>query len=250
MTRKIVPMSADPPTERVPDVLHRAIGRDLAPVRPLPPPWRRTVVLVPLAAAVFVGVPLLMGVRQDARVLGAWWSWGISSLQVVVGFVLVGLALREAVPGSGLTRRQLLTAIGGAFVVVAAVTWGTYFISPTIAPPARQLPFFIYCLRHSALVGVPAVIAAGLLAGRAFPTRPWVAGALYGLGAGLMSDAGWRLFCDVSAPSHVLAAHGGAVLSLAVLGMLTARAGEWVRDRVTRRASGSGRDGHDSSQTG
>ena len=28
-----------------------------------------------------------------------------------------------------------------------------------------------------------------------FPLRPRLAGALYGVGAGLMSDAGWRLFC-------------------------------------------------------
>ncbi len=227
-------MATEPQTERVPERLHRAIERDLAPVRPLPPPWRRTAVLLPLAIAVVVGVPWLMGERRDAGVLGAWWSWEVSALQVMVGFVLVGLALREAVPGSNLTRRQVLVALGGALAIVAAITLGTYSVSPTSAPPSSQVPFFFYCLRHSALFGVPAVIVAGLLAARAFPLRPWVAGALYGMGAGLMSDAGWRLFCDVSAPSHVLAAHGGAVVVLAVLGTLTAQAGEWVRKRLGR----------------
>ena len=42
---------------------------------------------------------------------------------------------------------------------------------------------------------------------RAFPLRPRIAGALYGLGAGLMADAGWRLFCHFSNPAHVFGAH-------------------------------------------
>ena len=37
----------------------------------------------------------------------------------------------------------------------------------------------------------------------------WVA--LYGAGAGLISDGGWRIFCHISNPAHVLAAHGLAV---------------------------------------
>jgi hypothetical protein len=235
-------MSGEPPDEPVPDDLHRAIARDLTPVRPLAPPWRRAAVLLPLAIAVVAGIPWVMGVRHDAGVLGAWWSWGVSSLQLLAGFVLVGLALRESVPGSALSPRQLAGAIASGVAIVAAVTWATYAVSPTSAPPARTVPFFVYCLRHSALLGAPAVIAAGLLAARAFPLRPWVAGALYGLGGGLMTDAGWRLFCDVSAPSHVLMAHGGAMLVLVVLGMLTASAGEWVRARLARRPPGTADD--------
>lgn len=48
-----------------------------------------------------------------------------------------------------------------------------------------------------------------VLAARAYPTRPVVAGALLGLGAGLMANAGWRLFCHFSEPAHVLSAHVG-----------------------------------------
>jgi hypothetical protein len=58
-----------------------------------------------------------------------------------------------------------------------------------------------------------------------------VAGALYGLGAGIMADAGVRLFCRVSEPSHVLIAHGGAILSLVALGALAASLVERVKAR-------------------
>ena len=43
---------------------------------------------------------------------------------------------------------------------------------------------------------MPALIVAALLAARAFPLRPGVAGALYGLGCGLIADAGLRLYCE------------------------------------------------------
>ena len=62
------------------------------------------------------------------------------------------------------------------------------------------------CFRTSALAALPAVIASGVLAARAFPLRPAIAGALYGLGSGLIADAGLRLFCEYSVPTHVLLA--------------------------------------------
>ena len=62
------------------------------------------------------------------------------------------------------------------------------------------------------------------LAARAYPTRPALAGALLGLGAGLMADAGWRLFCHFSEPAHVLSAHLGAVVIATLLGSALATA--------------------------
>jgi hypothetical protein len=70
---------------------------------------------------------------------------------------------------------------------------------------------------------LPVVALASILAARAYPTRPLLAGALLGLGGGLMADAGWRLFCHFSEPAHVLAAHLGGVLVATALGSLLAR---------------------------
>ena len=78
----------------------------------------------------------------------------------------------------------------------------------------------------------PVLAAAAWLAARALPARPWLAGGIYGLGAGLIADSGTRLFCWVSEPAHVLVAHGGSILALAALGALTAAAVEGVRGRT------------------
>jgi hypothetical protein len=83
----------------------------------------------------------------------------------------------------------------------------------------------------AAASSVPILAAAAWLAARALPTRPAVAGAVYGLGAGLMADAGVRLFCWVSAPAHVLVAHGGAILFLTAAGAGAAVVVEKVKRR-------------------
>jgi hypothetical protein len=65
---------------------------------------------------------------------------------------------------------------------------------------------------------------ASILAARAYPTRPAVAGAMLGLGAGLMADAGWRIFCHFSEPAHVLSAHLAAVIMSTIIGAIAVRA--------------------------
>ena len=65
---------------------------------------------------------------------------------------------------------------------------------------------------------------------RAWPERPAIAGALYGLGTGVMADGGARLFCWVSAPGHVLAAHGAAIVAVALCGAAAAV----ILDRLRR----------------
>src|SRR6266446_3820165 len=51
-------------------------------------------------------------------------------------------------------------------------------------------------------------------------TRPTMAGALYGAGAGLAINAGWRIACPFSTPWHALGAHGAAIIATAILGGL------------------------------
>src|SRR6516164_2275413 len=54
-------------------------------------------------------------------------------------------------------------------------------------------------------------------------TRPTVAGALYGAGAGLAINAGWRIACPVSTPWHSLGAHGAAIIATVIVGALIGR---------------------------
>jgi hypothetical protein len=82
--------------------------------------------------------------------------------------------------------------------------------------------------------GIPLLVVSSVLAARAFPTRPAVVGALCGLAAGVMADSGWRLSCLITAPAHVLGAHGLAILVLAFGGALVAVLIDRVRFRALR----------------
>ena len=95
-------MSAPLARPQAPAELRQQIARDLRPVTPLPRPWKRALVLLPLGVALLAGVPAWFGLRGDAAVLGDGLLWGLSLAQLLFGLLLVTAALREAVPGQGL----------------------------------------------------------------------------------------------------------------------------------------------------
>jgi hypothetical protein len=175
------------------------------------------VALLLLGAAVFV-----FGLRRDAPVLGLRLTWIASLLQMILGLALTLAALREAVPGTTLSRRVIGLAFATAAVGVTLVTWTTWLASPTTITPAQVGFVWRVCLAGTVLSALPALALVGWLVARAFPLRPHIAGALYGVGAGLMADAGWRLFCYFSDPKHVFGAHILAVLMCGALGYVAA----------------------------
>lgn len=201
-----------------PPALRAVVVRDLRPVRPLWAPWTRGLLLTPLAIVAVLVLPQMLGVRNDARVIGPMLSWGVSVAQAIVGMVLVTMAMREAVPGRAYRARTIVWTLLGALGVVVCVTLATFGVSPTFSRAALVVFFFWACLKYAALVGAPMVVLSAILVARARPMRPALTGALYGAGAGLISDGGWRIFCHLSDPSHVLAAHGLAVVALMLLG--------------------------------
>jgi hypothetical protein len=205
-----------------PKELLQVIARDLRPVRPLPPPARRAVAFVPVGLFLLLGMPLLWGFRANLDAVGPALAWGPSLALVLGGLGVLALALREAVPGRDLSRGLLAATVGGAAVLVLAVTALTNALVPTAVPPGADWQYAWECLVMAGGPGLLGVAAAAWLASRALPTRPIVAGSLYGLGVGLMADAGARLFCWVSTPAHVLLAHGGAILGLGLAGAAVA----------------------------
>ena len=105
-----------------------------------------------------------------------------------------------------------------------AVTFVTWQGSATVVPPGRVGLYWTVCFTRPVLIGFPVMAIALALAWRAYPLRAALVGALAGLGAGLMTDAGWRTFCHVSDPVHVLSAHLAAVLALSAVGRRHCRA--------------------------
>ena len=206
----------------LPPALRAAVVADFEPVRPLRPPHQRAGWLLPFAAVLLVGSVLVFGLRVDAPALGRVLTWGASTLQMLLGLALVAAALREAIPGTTLTRRALGVAFASALIAVVTVTWMTWSASNVLAAPRTFGFVWRICFGATILTALPAMLMAGWLVARAFPLRPRIAGALYGLGAGLMADAGWRLFCHFSVPSHVFGAHTLAILATCGLGAITA----------------------------
>lgn len=206
----------------LPPELRRLIARDLRPVTPLPPPLRRALNLAPLALALLAAAAIVFGLRRDAGRIGLLLTWGASTAQMLLGLALVTAALREAVPGTALPRRIVGVAFGTVAIAVLTITFMTWAASPTLIAPGYATFVWGICLTGTIASALPVLAVAGWLTARAFPLRPRLAGALYGVGAGLMADAGWRLFCHFSHPAHVLGAHTLGIVVTGVLGVVMA----------------------------
>ena len=183
--------------------VHDLVARDIKPVRPLLAPGRRVLLLVPIAIAAAIYAPFGYGHRDFDR-LGWLASWGVSALEWIIGLLILAVALRHAVPGRGVSRRFLIATLLGAPALIVLVTAVTYAVEPTKVPPGLAFRFWYECVKWPLTMAAPILLVASLLAMRALPTRPALVGALCGLAAGVLADSGWRLACDVSAPSHVL----------------------------------------------
>jgi hypothetical protein len=107
--------------------------------------------------------------------------------------------------------------------MVVAVSFLTFSKSPTHVPHDVS-PWLagMICYFGSTLAAAPFFALAAWFHSRFVSPHPALAGGLYGAGAALTSNAGWRLICPISTPWHVLTAHGGSVISISLLSALTA----------------------------
>ncbi|HEY1212382.1 MAG TPA: hypothetical protein VGE93_01995 [Bryobacteraceae bacterium] len=122
-----------------------------------------------------------------------------------------------------------------ASLVVVFISLVTYSTSPASEPLLRVPPLVNEALRSSPWImgfacGIGSTLAGGILVlffswvfRNSLATRPTEAGALYGAGAGLAINAGWRIACPVSTPWHALGAHGAAIIATVILGALIGR---------------------------
>lgn len=201
----------------VPAELRARIHADYAAIRPLPSPWLRALWCAPFAVLALLAAPTYFNVRSDAGQLGWFGSWGASLLQVAVGFALIAAALRESVPGRSWRAGAIGWWVVTPIALVIAVTFASWEASPVMLQRGWWTVWAV-CLGGSAATALPVAALASVLVARAYPTRPGIAGFLLGLGAGVVADAGWRMFCHFSEPAHVLSAHLGGVAVAAVSG--------------------------------
>ena len=207
-----------------PEALMRAIAQDLRPVRPSPQPLHLALRMVPLALLISSVILLAIGPRQDSGILGPLLTWGASAAQFVLAIALVWIAAHESIPAGRLPRQVVYFAAVAASLVVVFVTLLAFSISPANAT-LRVSPWIMgfACGIGSTLAGGILVLFFSWVFRNSLATRPTVAGALYGAGAGLAINAGWRIACPFSTPWHALGAHGAAIIATAILGALIGR---------------------------
>jgi hypothetical protein len=206
-----------------PKALLAEISKDLQPVQPSPLPVRLALTVAPFAILVCLAALARIGLRRDAAMLGPVLTWGVSIAQFALGIALVWLAARESTPARRMPRTLVASAVGAAFLMVVVVGLWTFAESPTGAPPGRPAWMVgVSCGFGATVGGTLLVIFLTWLFRHSLAARPALAGALYGAGAGIAVNAGWRLACPVSAPSHSLLAHGAAVVVTSLLGAIGA----------------------------
>lgn len=226
-------MAASPPTAAnsptpVPDRLREQVLADWAPVVPLGSPWRRALRLAPLAAVMAGIAAVYWGPQPDWAAPGFALTVTLSAVQWIAGLGLLALALREAVPGRAAGRAISLAVLGVVLALLVLNLAAKDVVAAAIVPSGREWRFWAICLRGPLMLAAPVLALASVFAARAFPTRPAWAGALAGLAAGVLTDAGWRLGCFVTEPSHVVGAHWLAIAASSVVGAAIV----WLADAI------------------
>ena len=212
------------------EALMRVIAQDLRPVKPSPRPLRLALQTAPFALLVSSLVLLAVGIRGDSGILGPLLTWGASVAQFTLAIVLVWIAAHESTPAGRLPKGTVYSAAVAALLVVVAITLSTFSISPVGSTlrvvGALRVPPWIMDLA----CGIGSTVAGGILVllfswmfRNSLATRPTVAGALYGAGAGVAVNAGWRIACPFSTLRHTLGAHGTAIVATVLLGALIGR---------------------------
>jgi len=225
----------------VPALLLNHVRANFEPVRPLASPLRRVLALLPLAMLLFFGPPMYFGWRENLAQLPGWASWGMSALESLGGIALLGLALRQAVPGMTARPRWILLALAAAVLLFTCVSLATANVLPTPPDnPDSWTRLAWECVIDELMFAIPSLAISAWLVARALPMRPSLTGAAYGLAVGLMSDAGLRLFCRIDEPLHVFAGHGGAILIGTIGGALAATLIERAKYRRLRRLTNVG----------
>jgi hypothetical protein len=156
--------------------------------------------------------------RFDLDEIPLWLSWGCSTLELLVGVFIIGLALREAVPGAGVPDGATRIAVGTGVVLQIVVGLATWMHSPGMQLGDDWIGKSMGCLTHDAMLVLPVFAVTVWLIFRALPLRAPIAGLLGGAGAAMTGDAITHLLCPMSDLRHVLLWHTGAIIGFMALG--------------------------------
>lgn len=215
----------------LPAALRDAISSDIKPVRPLSAIWRRALIVGAVAVGVLVAVVAAHGLRADFASLPMLVGWGGAIVELFIGTLLIGLSLRESIPGLALGHGAIAAALAlgaAANMMVVFATWAGSGAGGVYTEPFLE---GVVCSRAETLFGLPALVVTLILVARALPLRPHVVGVLAGCGAGMIGDGINHLLCPISTLRHVLVWHTGVIVVLALLGWVVGLGWEFFEAR-------------------
>ena len=204
-----------------PDDRQDIVG-SLTPVRPLPTPARRVWMLVPLGLLAFYHRAPASGTTRRSWRLRPARHLGTHRSPVAAWLVAAGAWSSRSGPWS--ERVVASPCVRGR--PDGGARWrgdgDDKLGQRNHRAPRTRVAGPAECVAWPLAIGAPFTPIATPMAVRAFPTRPAIAGALCGMSAGVLSDAGWRLSCWISEPTHIVGSHGLAMLGLAATGSILA----------------------------
>jgi hypothetical protein len=173
-----------------------------------------------------------LSMRPDMDQIPMWLGWGCTAVQLGIGVLLIGLALREAVPGQSVPLPTVATALTVGILMQVLVGIATWMHSPGMAMPSgKGVAMGVGCAMHETALALPALAVTLWLVFRALPLRPSIAGLLGGAGAAVAADAVNHIICPMSDLRHVLVWHTGALLGLMLLGWAVGKSWEAAKFR-------------------
>lgn len=192
------------------DLIERLAG-DAAPVRPLPPPWRRAAAWFAVAVPAVAACVVIMSPRPDLAARLADGRYLVEQGAAVATAVLAAVAAFAAeVPGQ--RRRPALLALAPLALWLGSLGQGC------LAAGGMSFGPDWVCIPAIAMTGaVPAAVMAMMLR-RGAPLLPRTTVTLGALAAAALANAGLRLFHPEDASLMVLVWQFGTVALLTALG--------------------------------
>jgi hypothetical protein len=196
------------------------------PVRPLRSPLERSLILAILAVALGALDLLATSLRTDLGKVPWAVAYGPALLELLAGAGALWLAMRWSVPGSGerFSRSSVLVATAMGLALAAALAAPHFVPQDHPGLCVGSAPGMgLRCTGWQLIIAVPILLVSLWFIFRGAAVSSAFAGALAGLGAGLISDAAMHLHCPAVDPSHTITWHLGAVALLAAAGALIGR---------------------------
>jgi hypothetical protein len=193
------------------------------PVRPLRSPFERALILAILALGLGALALVITSLRADLGKVSWAVAYGPASWELLAGAGVFWLAMRWSVPGSGVKYSRSSVFLGTAMALaLAAALAAPHLVSPDHpglcvgSAPGKGLQ----CAGWQLVIAIPVFLVSLWFILRGATVSSVLAGALAGLGAGLLSDAAIHLHCPAIDPSHTVTWHLGAVALLTSMGAL------------------------------